>query len=683
MGRPVSYTIPSLFNGVSQQPDSIRHPSQLTSQVNRMSDLVKGLGKRAPTQHVVKLQTALAGNAFLHTINRDVVERYTVIITNGDLKVYDLAGNEKTVAFPDAKAYLTATNPRAEFAAVTIADFTFIVNKTTTVAMDPTQDGQTLTGTVQTFSNLPAGVTGNIYEIKGDANTQFDNYFVEKLATGVWKEREKPDLEDAFDASTMPHQLVRESSGDFTFQQATWGGRLAGDETTSEEPGFVGKKVTDVFFHRNRLGLTAGEAIVFSAAGEFFNFWRETATAVLDSDPIDGAVSHTKVSNINHAVPFNKSLLLFSDQTQFELSTDTVLTSKTVKIDQSTEFESVGTARPVGAGQNVFFATQRGRFSGIREYFVETNTVSNDAADVTGHVPEFLPKNIFKLAASSNEDLLLGLTTDNANRVYVYKYFWVGDEKVQSSWSFWEFDSGDTVLNVDFIQSEIWIAIERSDGVYLEKIQLQDDPEFADFGYDVLLDRRHSFDETDATYDAGNDETTWTLPYVDSGTFQLVLTGDYAGRKGEVVPITRPTSSTIKASGKFDTGDVVVGRVYNSSAELSKQFVRETVGEGSKPVLEGDLYLQDMKFSFKDTGYFEVHVKPRKGGDTFIDASTGRIIGESFVVGEVPITTGTFSICIGADAQEVTITVVNNSHLPDNITLAGWTGDFVLKHGRV
>jgi len=648
-----------------------------------MSDLVKGLGKRAPTQHVVKLQTALAGNAFLHTINRDVVERYTVIITNGDLKVYDLAGNEKTVAFPDAKAYLTATNPRAEFAAVTIADFTFIVNKTTTVAMDPTQDGQTLTGTVQTFSNLPAGVTGNIYEIKGDANTQFDNYFVEKLATGVWKEREKPDLEDAFDASTMPHQLVRESSGDFTFQQATWGGRLAGDETTSEEPGFVGKKVTDVFFHRNRLGLTAGEAIVFSAAGEFFNFWRETATAVLDSDPIDGAVSHTKVSNINHAVPFNKSLLLFSDQTQFELSTDTVLTSKTVKIDQSTEFESVGTARPVGAGQNVFFATQRGRFSGIREYFVETNTVSNDAADVTGHVPEFLPKNIFKLAASSNEDLLLGLTTDNANRVYVYKYFWVGDEKVQSSWSFWEFDSGDTVLNVDFIQSEIWIAIERSDGVYLEKIQLQDDPEFADFGYDVLLDRRHSFDETDATYDAGNDETTWTLPYVDSGTFQLVLTGDYAGRKGEVVPITRPTSSTIKASGKFDTGDVVVGRVYNSSAELSKQFVRETVGEGSKPVLEGDLYLQDMKFSFKDTGYFEVHVKPRKGGDTFIDASTGRIIGESFVVGEVPITTGTFSIGIGADAQEVTITVVNNSHLPDNITLAGWTGDFVLKHGRV
>jgi len=162
-----------------------------------------------------------------------------------------------------------------------------------------------------------------------------------------------------------------------------------------------------------------------------------------------------------------------------------------------------------------------------------------------------------------------------------------------------------------------------------------------------------------------------------------VLTGDYAGRKGEVVPITRPTSSTIKASGKFDTGDVVVGRVYNSSAELSKQFVRETVGEGSKPVLEGDLYLQDMKFSFKDTGYFEVHVKPRKGGDTFIDASTGRIIGESFVVGEVPITTGTFSIGIGADAQEVTITVVNNSHLPDNITLAGWTGDFVLKHGRV
>ena len=70
--------------------------------------------------------------------------------------------------------------------------------------------------------------------------------------------------------------------------------------------------MSDIFFHRNRLGFISGESIVMSRAGEFFKFFPETTTTILDADPIDVNVSHVKVSNLRHAIPFAEELLLFS-----------------------------------------------------------------------------------------------------------------------------------------------------------------------------------------------------------------------------------------------------------------------------------------------------------------------------------------------------------------------------------
>ena len=60
--------------------------------------------------------------------------------------------------------------------------------------------------------------------------------------------------------------------------------------------------------------------------------------------------THNKVSILNHAVPFNKRLLLFSEQTQFELSGGDILTPSSVSIVPTTEFATSSKARPVPAG---------------------------------------------------------------------------------------------------------------------------------------------------------------------------------------------------------------------------------------------------------------------------------------------------------------------------------------------
>lgn len=126
----VSQEIVNLSNGVSQQPAVQRLPSQAERQENCQSSVVDGMKRRPPTRHLARVSTAQLPSAFIHAVDRDSVTKYAVVVTNGDLKVFDLqTGLEKAVAFPNGKGYLVNSEPRASFRAVTAADYTFLVNR--------------------------------------------------------------------------------------------------------------------------------------------------------------------------------------------------------------------------------------------------------------------------------------------------------------------------------------------------------------------------------------------------------------------------------------------------------------------------------------------------------------------------------------------------------------------------
>jgi hypothetical protein len=106
-----------------------------------------GTQRRPPTNHVAELINAEATSptvaqitgAFFHSINRDVNERYEVIITSsGDIHVYDEDGASQVVYQTEYSTYLIQSNPYQNFKAVTIADYTFIANKNVAVTSDGT-----------------------------------------------------------------------------------------------------------------------------------------------------------------------------------------------------------------------------------------------------------------------------------------------------------------------------------------------------------------------------------------------------------------------------------------------------------------------------------------------------------------------------------------------------------------
>ena len=96
----ISRSIPTLLRGISQSSDATKKPDHAEIQNNADSDPILGLVKRSGSQFVSNLITGetTIGDAKVHMINRDITERYVVIFTTNNVRVFDLAGTEIEVA---------------------------------------------------------------------------------------------------------------------------------------------------------------------------------------------------------------------------------------------------------------------------------------------------------------------------------------------------------------------------------------------------------------------------------------------------------------------------------------------------------------------------------------------------------------------------------------------------------
>jgi hypothetical protein len=196
--------LPSLLGGVSREPSAHSATHQVREMNNCWPLIEYGTQRRPPTNHVAELINAEATSptvaqitgAFFHSINRDVNERYEVIITSsGDIHVYDEDGSSQTVYLPEDSTYLIQANPYQNFRAVTIADYTFIVNRNIAVASD---------GTSTTAKSYEALVFVR--------NTDFDTEFTVTLGgtdcTVVTPTGEDPEQREAIDTVALATTLI-------------------------------------------------------------------------------------------------------------------------------------------------------------------------------------------------------------------------------------------------------------------------------------------------------------------------------------------------------------------------------------------------------------------------------------------------------------------------------------------
>lgn len=757
----ITQSIKNLIQGVSQQPPTLVHPEQLAEQINGFSTEAGGLQKRPPTKHIKNTGITVDNTALLHVINRDPSEQYISLFTPDGVRIWDKNGVEQRVRYATdkAKSYLKAENPMRNLKVMTVADYTFVLNRRRTTAMSnakgntdwntqpvivyvksgqygrtysifvsgsgyaeyTTPDGSkpedvrkidisvivdelatrlrnlggltidtgaswisikssngsipyvtvkdgfngnsmvTFHNVVQRFTDLPRTCPyGHTVLVKGESSTA-DDYYVKYSYNKVWEETVKPGHQRTFVPELMPHAIVHEKNGDFVVKPLEWTYRMSGDEDSNPAPSFVGGFINDIFFFRNRFGIISGENVCLSQSGDYFNFWVDTATELKDTDPIDIAVSHNQVSTLNYAVPFNEDLYLFSENTQFVLRADGVLSPKNVRLVQSTEFSSDYFTRPIGAGKNLYFSSSRSNFTTVREYFaVQDLSDAKDATDITAHVPNYIPNYAYRIISANNENILMVLTSGDRSSLYVYKYLFMDGRKSQASWSKWTFN-GD-IIGADFINSELYLAIRRDGLLCLESLSLSyNTKDLKDEPYRLHIDRKMSLknDPTTRTIsvkglygDKGNDKRNYCVALTDGRIF---YTDD---------EFTKPK----------DYSDTVlfIGEQYNFEIEFNTFFAKKLDERGTATMPDYRLMLRNVWVDYANTGYLKVDVY-MQGKPKYEYTMTGRVLGtDNNVLDSHPISTGQFRVPVQGRNINTRIKVTNDTPLPSAIVGAGW-----------
>ena len=544
---------------------------------------------------------------------------------------------------------------------------------------------------ISDFTKLPYHAsTDSIIKVTGDEGDTLSDYYVKFETDGVWKETIGQGVSLGLDNSTMPHALINNNDGTFTFQEIDYDDRNAGDGITNANPSFVGNKINNLLFYKNRLGILARDNLILSENAGFFNFFSKTVTQVLDTDAIDIAASGSEVNTLFDSVAFNESLLLFSEKAQYKLgSVGETISPTSAVLNEVSAFEFDANVKPVSAGKYAYFAQARNNNTAIREYYADDDTLTNDGLDITVSVQNLIPSNAYQLISNTTEDTLIALASDtadtqltpyttgtpitstNGGTMFIYKYFFDKGEKVQTAWSKWTFTNAKILGGMSF-ESFVYLLVVEGTDTKLVKIDLRN-LRNGTIGFNIYLDLRTS---VTGTYDANTNLTTFTSPY---GAKTGLIAVD--GVNGNNYAVTNTAGATYTLEGNHT--NLIIGIPYESKYRMSPQYVRENSGRGLVAITSGRYQIRNISLNYETSGYFQVEVTPN-GRDTSYSFMNGYVIGTATSkVGVPAISSGTIKVPVSCRNTDFTLDIKSSSHLPMYIASAEVEGYYHNRSTRI
>lgn len=533
---------------------------------------------------------------------------------------------------------------------------------------------------IQSFDRLPPAEKENrLVNIKGNLSDASPDYWVQFI-DGVWVETFGWNSERALDNTTMPHVLVRETNGTFTFKKHTYPTRIVGDDESNDDPSFVGYNIASMFIYKGRMGLLTGENLVMSEVGNFENFYRTTVVQVFASDRIDVASVTGRVNNLTHASSFSDNLILFSDARQFKVgSGNEPLGPNSISITPSTSYACSTDTSPVAAGPNMFFVTNGANFSTFRELFVDEDLKTVNADEISVQVPRYIANDVRKLSVSTFDDMLVAHTGAEPSSLFVYKWYSAGGEKVQSSWGKWTFGSGKRIIGHEFLDDYLYVVTkDTSNVVTLSKILV--DP---NIGTKVLLDDRVEGAAITASYNSTTDKTTLTLPYSYDGVCEFYVMDSSNNLESYKLDVTKTAGNTYTVNEDFSSFNIEAGIPYTFSYTFSSQFIRSESPTGTSAIQDGRLQLKYFSMLYLDSAYFRAEVTP-ENNQTFTHEFNARVLADADNLTDImPKDTGEFRFPIFAQNTNVEIKILNDKAFPCAFGSVDWEAMFYPKTQRI
>lgn len=436
----ITQQIPNFLGGVSTQPDDQKLPTQVSEIINGYPDPTFGLIKRPGFDWKANLgssTTYAAGHWFYFRVSN--TEAYVGVIKSQQIKLWNTDGTAATMTSSTNQTYLNGNHN--DFHVISRQDQIIVINKTITTAMSSTNVSGTIAATVDSVANLPSASAnnGSIYKVSNTSAVEDDFYVLSDGTT--WNETVKPGVSQGLDNTTMPHKLVRTGPNAFTFSAITYDNRAVGDAVTNPDPGFVGKKLTYGFFSNNRLGFLAGDNVTLSQPARqenFFNFFVNSAQIQSEADPVDLKCVSLRPVTLTAAIPVSQGVVLFSQQQQFMLFSDTgILSPSQAVIKSISNYEVDPVVAPTENGTNIVFINKTADYCRVFGMQTQGQGASPLFVDLGKTVTQYIPQSVSALFADT-QNSFVGLYGQSDRKIYYYRSYGEGEQTLMRAWYSWE-----------------------------------------------------------------------------------------------------------------------------------------------------------------------------------------------------------------------------------------------------
>ena len=701
-----------LIGGVSRQPPTNRSYTQTETSDNTVLFINRGLERRygsdyiqAPTHADATADGTLewlpagsiATDPHIHWVDRDSDNRFCIVLdgsqatTTNRVQIFREDGTKVSVVLSNsADAYLASGSSSAKdkLRAITVSDTTLIWNTEVTTALKGSAAGYS---NLTTASTLPVPATGTVdhYIHLTSADVGYPVGYWKIVAnnsstppldvTGPWYERVTTDLANSeIDETTMPVKLTYNPAGDggdgeFTLDYETWNTRKSGDSLTNPGPSFIGQTIDWLTIFQDRLWFGSNNKIVTSQTDDLYNLWVDDWQTVVDSDPLDFTLPGDGAHTVEFMLPVNETLLVIANGArQYEVKAPNSFTPSETNILATTTEPVSAQATPRLMGNQVYYTASRGEFTSLYEYFYNFDRDANLAVDLSQHCDGYLPQNISHIAVSETDNIVF-CAADSATSIYLNFSHWQISQKVQNTFCRWSF--GSTVESFNVYDNHLYVLFSGSSNYWLEKFPIitpaPDTDAEGTSPYHIEMDRKVS---VTGVYSSTTKETTWTLPYKDTGADSVVLGGGWGEKAGTILFVTEDhtgSQSLLKAVGDWSDHPAFCGKSYETSSEVSPLYVKDQNGQ----VVNGILNVLKMIVYFVDTPFFEVDVQP-PGRDVRTRRYISNRLGSTYTGQYTEKDYGQASIRVRGKGRDTKITFKSSSPLPMCITNLDIIGNF-------
>lgn len=510
---------------------------------------------------------------------------------------------------------------------------------------------------IKTANVLPARlpVEGDGYTVR-IGNDVSALHFRYNASTRAWLEDAQPDKRQRIKNLGL---LLTMSGGTLEVDVLNSRPRAAGDDISN--PALAcSSLITGVTAFQGRLVLLSDQYVCMSATNDPAAWFRATVTAVLDSDPIEIALTTSYASPYQSGAVFNGNLLILADSHQVQVPGDIAITpsNATMALVSNYGVRSNFEAIPLGRSLMLPTNTASGYVGFVEALPPENLEAMLRATSVTSHIPTLIKGDLRYVSASNTADTVVFGAIDSTNAesardMYVHQYLWANGEKVHSAWHRWRFAY--PVATAYILEDTLYTVTQETAEPVLCKLSLARGrkPEH-------YLDYARKGAVTNTSGRIGG-FTVASLGHPDTSAlraFKVLGDGAYLGETPTISGGFFYTSGT--------TGDeFIIGQKFESLFSPTPPIIRDR----SENFLASE-HIPVVRFIMQvvDTGEVKVRVNDRVYDSGIFDAP---VIPHSALqtLGDVPLSlTGTVMIPARTEARDTNLQLWTSDYYDFNIT---------------